>query len=214
MAYIFLDESGDLGFDFRKKKTSQYFVVTFIFSKDKKVLDRIVKKIFKGFTKGELKHHSGTLHCYKENPKTRQKLLDAFREKGEADVITIFLNKKKVYTRLQDEKAVLYNYVTNILLDRVCTKKLIPIDEKIVMVASRRETNKFLNQNFKSYLQEQAKNNHKLDIEIEIVSPHQEKGLQVADFLSWSIFRKYEHGDDSYYNLIKKTIVEENPLFP
>lgn len=153
------------------------------------------------------------MHAYKESPKTRQKLLNMFHEKKVADVISIYLNKKKVYTKLHDEKHVLYNYVTNILLDRVCTKKLIPIDEKITVVASRRETNKFLNANFSSYIKDQAKSNHKLDIEIDILSPSQEKSLQIADVISWSIFRKYEHGDDMYYNLIKQEIVEENPLF-
>lgn len=213
MAYIFMDESGDLGFNFKKKKTSKYFVITFIFTKDKSHLEKIIKKIFKGFTKKEVKNHAGVLHAYKESLRTRQKLLNIFHEKKAADIIAIYLNKKKVYTKLQDEKHVLYNYVTNILLDRVCTKKLIPIDEKIKVVASRRETNKFLNVNFSSYIKDQAKNNHRLDIEIDIVSPSQEKSLQVADMLSWSIFRKYEHGDDTYYNLIKQEIVEENSLF-
>jgi hypothetical protein len=115
---------------------------------------------------------------------------------------------------LQDEKHLLYNYVVNILLDRVYTKKLIPINEKIKVIASRRETNRFLNENFKSYLKNQVKNNHKLDIEIEITSMAGEKGLQVADMISWAVFRKYEHKDDSYYNLIKFEIVEENSLFP
>jgi len=36
MAYIFMDESGDLGFDFKKKKTSRYFVVTFLMIDDPK----------------------------------------------------------------------------------------------------------------------------------------------------------------------------------
>jgi len=213
MAYIFMDESGDLGFNFKKKKTSEYFVITFIFTKNKEPLERIVKKTFRGFTKNETRRHGGVLHAYKESPKTRKKILGLFHEKKIADVITIYLDKKKVYTKLHDEKHVLYNYVTNILLDRVCTKKLIPTDEKIKIIASRRETNKFLNSNFSSYIKNQAKNNHKLDIEINIMSPSQEKGLQIADFISWSIFRKYEHGDDSYYNLIKQEIVEENPLF-
>lgn len=213
MAYIFLDESGDLGFDFKKKKTSKFFVITFLFSRDKRILEKMVKNIFKGFSKLEVKNHHGVLHAFKEAPRTRQKLLNRFREKGVSNVIVIYLNKKKVYTRLQDEKSVLYNYVTNILLDRVCTKKLIPIDEKISLIASRRETNKFLNQNFTAYLKNQVKNNHKLDIDIEIKSPTQEKSLQVVDMLSWSIFRKYEHGDESYYNLIKPDIIEENSLF-
>lgn len=213
MAYIFLDESGDLGFDFKKKKTSKFFVVTFFLSKDKRVLEKMVKKVFKGFSKIEVKNHHGVLHAFKETPRTRQKLLNSFREKNLSNVIVVYLNKKKVYTKLQDEKSVLYNYVTNILLDRVCTKKLIPIDEKITLVASRRETNRFLNQNFTAYLKTQVKNNHKLDIDIEIKSPTQEKGLQVVDMLSWSIFRKYEHGDESYYNIIKPDIIEENSLF-
>lgn len=173
----------------------------------------MVKKVFKGFSKIEVKNHHGVLHAFKETPRTRQKLLNSFREKNLSNVIVVYLNKKKVYTKLQDEKSVLYNYVTNILLDRVCTKKLIPIDEKITLVASRRETNRFLNQNFTAYLKTQVKNNHKLDIDIEIKSPTQEKGLQVVDMLSWSIFRKYEHGDESYYNIIKPDIIEENSLF-
>ena len=65
-------------------------------------------------------------------------------------IISIILNKIKVYTKLQDEKPILYNYVTNILLDRVFTKKLIPVEKILTLIASKRETNKFLNQNFET----------------------------------------------------------------
>ncbi|HHT9144460.1 MAG TPA: hypothetical protein ACFYD4_02095 [Candidatus Wunengus sp. YC61] len=73
---------------------------------------------------------------------------------------------------------------------------------------------KFLNENFKNYLTNQARNNYRVDIKIEIKTPYEEKGLQAVDFISWAIFRKYEYGDDSYYNIIKEKIVEENSLFP
>lgn len=220
MAYIFLDESGDLGFDFSKKKTSQYFIISFLFignekekkRKEKKATDKIIKKIFNGFSKKEIKFHPNTLHAYKEKPKTRDRVFNLLNER-EISIISIYLNKNKVYTHLQDEKQVLYNYVTNILLDRVCTKKLIPLNEKIYLIASRRETNKFLNENFKSYLEKQTKNNHKVNIEIQIKTPQEEKCLQIIDFICWAIYRKYEHNDESYYNLFKKQIIEENPLF-
>jgi hypothetical protein len=215
MAYIFMDESGNLGFDFSKKKTSKYFVISFLFvksEKDKKTISKIVKKIFSGFTKNELKHHTGSLHCYKEKPKTRLKLLALLKEK-DISIINIYLNKKKVYTRLHDEKQILYNYVTNILLDRIFTKKLIPLDEKIYLIASRRETNRFLNENFKGYLRTQVKNNHQADIEIIIKPPNEEKCLQVVDFVSWAIFRKYEYDDESYMRILKDRIIENNPLF-
>lgn len=58
------------------------------------------------------------------------------------------------------------------------------------------------------------RNRHKIDVNIQIKTPSEEKALQAVDFVRWAIFRKYEYGDDSYYNLIKNKIVEENPLFP
>lgn len=143
-----MDESGDLGFNFKKSKTSRFFIVTFVFVKEKNNINNIVKKIFKDFTKTEVKNHTGTLHAYKENPKTRKKLLNLFHQKKIGDIVVIYLDKNKLYTRLQDQKHILYNYITNILLGRVLSKKLISTQEKVTLIASRRETNKFLNSNF------------------------------------------------------------------
>ncbi len=208
-----MDESGDLGFDFKKKKTSQYFVITFLFVENKKPIEKIVKNIYQGFSKQELKHRSDTLHCYKETVKIRRKLLELLKTK-EIALVTIYLNKKKVYTKLQDEKHFLYNYITNILLDRVFSKKIFKLSEPIELIASKRETNRFLNDNFRSYLEEQTKNNHKHKIFVKIKSPREEKCLQVVDFACWTIYRKWEHKDSSYFEIIKNKIVEENPLFP
>lgn len=211
MAYIFLDESGDLGFS--KKKSSKFFIVTFLFVKNKGPVEKIVKKIARNMSRKDLKKYVGVLHCCKEKPETRLKLLNLLSEK-QVSIISIFLNKSKVYTRLKNEKHVLYNYVTNILLDRLFTKKLIPIDEPIHLIASRRETNKFLNLNFKHYLQNEVNNNHKVKIDIEIKPPSSEKCLQVVDFACWAIYQKREKRDESYSNIIKQKIVEESPLFP
>lgn len=212
MAYLFLDESGDLGFDFRKKKTSKVFVITCLFTGNKRPIEKIVKK-----TRSELrkkyKRRLGVLHCVKEKPITRQRLLRRLAEQ-ECFIMSIYLNKKRVYTKLQNEKPILYNYVTNILLDRIYSRKIIKTNGKIHLIASKRETNKFLNQNFQNYLNQQVKNRHKARVEILIRSPHEEKALQAVDFVSWAIFRKYEYLDESYYNLIKSKIIEENPLFP
>jgi len=211
MAYIFLDESGDLGFDFTKKNTSKFFVITILFAPDKKQIEKIVKKTHATLKKKH-KQRGGVLHAYRESPITRKRLLKSLNEK-DIMILCIYLSKCKVYTKLQDEKDILYNYVTNILLDRIFTKKLLPIHEKITLVASRKETNKFLNENFKNYLSSQIKKNHKLDLTIEIKTPHEEKCLQVVDFASWAIFRKYEHKDNTYYVLFRSKIFEERSLF-
>ncbi|MCA9407428.1 MAG: DUF3800 domain-containing protein [Candidatus Omnitrophica bacterium] len=44
MVHLFLDESGDLGFDFTKKKTSRVFVITCLFTEHKRGIEKIVKK--------------------------------------------------------------------------------------------------------------------------------------------------------------------------
>lgn len=214
MGYIFVDESGDLGFNFEKKKTSRFFIVSFLFCSSPKALEKAVKKTFRAMPVKDKKHHTGVLHATKENPKVRTKLLKVIGGNTDVAVLSIYLNKKKVYTKLQDEKQVLYNFVTNILLDRIFSKKLLPTSEPIHLVASRRETNRFLNDNFKNYLNQQAKNNHALDLKVVIRTPAEEKALQAADFVSWALFRNREHGDESYYNLIKGRVIEESPLFP
>ncbi len=213
MAYVYLDESGDLGFDFKKKGTSKYFIVTFLFIDDGRgPIEKIVKKTHAELAK-KLKRRVGVLHATNEKPFTRQRLLRRIAEK-ECSIMAIYLNKQKVHTRLQDEKQVLYNYITNILLDRILTKRVIALDKPIELVASRRETNKFLNENFRDYLERQVKGNHKGIMKVSIKTPAEEKSLQAVDFLSWSFFRKYEKGDVSYYNLFKTRVVEESPLFP
>lgn len=211
-SYIFLDESGDLGFDFSKAKTSNFFVVACIFIQDKSAAEKIIKKTFSGFTKTQVKNHHGTLHAYKETPRTRLMILNGIAAQN-ISVICIYLNKSRVYTHLQDEKHVLYNYVTNVLLDRTFTKKLLPRNKSITLVAAKRETNKFLNDSFTEYLQQQSQSKHGVAMKIEIKTTSEDKCLQLADTVSWSFFRKYEHGDPSYIDVIKHRVIEENSLF-
>ncbi|MBI3956120.1 DUF3800 domain-containing protein [Candidatus Gottesmanbacteria bacterium] len=211
MAYIFLDESGDLGFT-SGKKNSDYFVITFIACEDKRALEKVVKNVHRSLRKKIKRLSGGVLHCYKEKPKTRRKMLSIVSGL-EISVMTVCLNKSRVHTNLKEEKHLLYNYVANILLDRILTKKLVSTSGKVTLIASKRETNRFLNENFSSYLADQARRNHKMNLEILIRTPSEEKGLQAADFVSWSIFKKYEESDDTYYKMIKKKIVEENMLF-
>mgnify|MGYP002623620788 CR=1 FL=1 len=210
--YLYLDESGDLGFDFSKRKTTRVFVITCLFIEHKRSIEKIVKRVHSNLAK-KYKKRKGVLHSFKEKPVTRQRILKGLAQK-EISIMTIYLNKSKVYTRLKDEKPVLYNYVTNILLDRIYSRRGVFSSTKVCLVASKRETNKFLNQNFKDYLNRQISARHNIEIEIQIKTPFEEKALQAVDFVSWAIFRKYEHGDEDYYNLIRDRIVEESPLFP
>jgi hypothetical protein len=127
MTVIYMDESGDLGFDLNKKRTSKNFLITFLFSSKPKLTDKIVSKIFKSMDQAKRSKHSGTLHCSHEHLKIKLKMLNLIKQhQDDLAIMVIRLNKQKVYARLQNEKDVLYNYTTNILLDRIFSRKLMP----------------------------------------------------------------------------------------
>src|SRR3989344_9503504 len=114
MAYIFLDESGDLGF---KKSSSKWFIFTIAMVSNPRTLERVIKKVWKPLKK---KHKKlGELHAYHANDITRTRVLQKLNELDDLKVLCIILNKKKVHIDLQNQKNYLYNYTANILLDRL-----------------------------------------------------------------------------------------------
>jgi hypothetical protein len=214
MQAIYLDESGDMGFNFSKMGTSKYFVITCLIVKNSKPIEKLAKNIVRNFGAKERARHQGVLHAHKETDSTRRKLLNQLASRDDVIVVAIYLNKNKVYTHLQDQKHLLYNFVANILLDRLSREAFLSESDEISLVASRRETKKLLNDNFKDHLEDQFSFKRKLKVKITIKRPNEDKCLQVVDFVSWAIFRNREHGDDTYYNIIKNIVVQESPLFP
>jgi len=208
---VYLDESGDLGFNLDKPGTSQFFIVTFLVCGDAKVADRIAKKVLRSLSKTDLKHHHGALHAYSLRDSPRRRLL-TFVAQEQVSVLVIRLDKRKVYTPA-DEKHFLYNYVVNVLLDRLITQDIVDEEDTIHVVASQRETNRALNDNFLAYLTRRAAERHGPRLTVEIRPAMAVKGLQVVDCLSWSFFRKYEHGDPTYADMVAGRVIEEYSIY-
>lgn len=205
MAYIYIDESWDLGFDFGKNRTSKYFVITFLFSKNKEITDNTIKKFFQWLKWKKIKIKSWIFHSFKESPQTISKLLKLLSEK-DIKIMSLILDKQKSYLYLHESKHFIYNRVVNILIDMIISNKLLPNNEKIIFIASRRETSKTLNENFLSYLEH--KHIDRPNIEFHIETP-QEKWLQLADCVCYSIYQKYEHNNKIYYDIINSKIIVE-----
>jgi len=212
MAIIYFDESGDLGFDKHKSKSSKYFVITCLITSDGGITNKIIKKAFrkiKGNKRKSISNKGQSLHANKESAKIRLFVLDLIsKEKDSFTIATLVLNKKDVYNKLHNKKHELYNYISNIILDRILQSKLIDVKEPIALIASRRETNRYLNKNFHQYLSKSIQDNHGIPITIEIKPHTKDTGLQVVDFISWSIFRKYEYDDSVYFDIIKDNVIE------
>jgi hypothetical protein len=55
------------------------------------------------------------------------------------------------------------------------------------------------------------------NLPIKITETRNEKTLQIADLVSWSVFKKYEHNESLYFDLLKENIevveINESDLF-
>ncbi len=204
--YVYMDESGDLGFS---KNSSKWFIFTLAITPDKRALERVTKKVWK-----PLKHkhkNLGELHAYHSNDVTRNRMLKKINEIEDLKVLCVVLNKQKVYIDLQNQKNYLYNYTANILLDRLHNKGVLT-QSNVELYIDRKDTKKSLTENFTNYLaKSMAKRGN--DITVSLHKSHENKSLQAIDFASWAIFRKYEKGDTDYYDIIKDKIVDERLLF-
>lgn len=209
MSYIFLDESGDLGF---RKKSSKWFLFTLVLVDNPRVLEWVIKKARKSLKKKH-KHNFSELHAYHCDDFTRIRVLKSLAER-DIRIITTILNKEKVHIDLQNQKNYLYNYTANIILDRLINSKLIDGSHSISLVVDRKDTKKNLRNNFISYITEAMKKKRYKKFEMSLAASHDEKGLQAVDFISWAIFRKYEKGDFEFYEIIKNKIIDERLLFP
>jgi len=144
MVYIFLDESGDLGFDYSKKGTSNFFVVTLLVAKNKNAVDKQVSSILKSFTGKQRKRRSGVLHCVHEEDITRKRLLNLLIEQN-ISLMYICIEKEKIFNHLPEQKQLLYNQISQIIINRLVEYLIRQNEKSAELIASRRETNKFYN---------------------------------------------------------------------
>lgn len=179
MAYIFLDESGDLGFSHR---SSKWFILTIVFIKNHRRIEKCVKRVHKGLRKKYRKVKE--LHAYHSDKITKKRILRLLSETEDLRILCIILNKRKVYVDLRRQKHYLYNYSANILLDRLYNKNILDPKDKIHIFIDQRDTNKFLRKNFEEYLTGNLIKRGDHIFEIEIKPSHTEKCLQAVDFIS------------------------------
>lgn len=113
MLYIFLDESGDLGFDFEKQSTTDFFVVTLLLVRgaaNRKAIDKGTERTLKN--KINVSKQKKKVQNELKGVRTSLKVKEYFYRQvrsAEFQIFTIVLNKRRVYSYLREQKAILYN---------------------------------------------------------------------------------------------------------
>ncbi|MDR1188783.1 MAG: DUF3800 domain-containing protein [Bifidobacteriaceae bacterium] len=205
---VYLDESGDLGFDFAKPRTSRFFVVAALVCSDPKPVAKVVRRTLAGFSKTQMKRHRGSLHAFQENERTIRRVLAELSEL-QVRVAALCLDKHMVPSAAGRDTHALYNSLVERLLNRVISAQGASESQEVLLVASRRETNASLNERFVSHLAETVAVISGAHLEIRFARADIDKALQAADTVSWSFFQWCEHGDSSYVDTIRRLMLED-----
>ncbi len=201
---IYLDESGDLGFDFVNKNPSQKFVITLLVCRNK-VSVAAFKRAVRRTLKNKLNHRKQNkrvveeLHATSLSYPIKQYFYKQIRNQ-DWDVYAIALNKTRVYDYLTNKpgRKKLYNYLSKLLLDQVDLSFANPAVTLIVDKCKNKEEIADFNQYLTNQLEARLPLNVSLNIHHEDSKAN--KGLQAVDLFCWGIYRKYEHGDTEWYD--------------
>jgi hypothetical protein len=203
MDYVcWLDETGNLGFDLTKAGTSRYFITTMIVSAKRQPVVKAVKKVFKSLSKTDKKHTHGILHAVYEKHGTRIKLLKLLSQQ-DTKIVALVLDKSQVY--VTEDPHILYASMVNMMLNKLYIDGHLDTKSKIELIISQLETSRYLNDKLLSFVE--TKNKGK-NLEVSTATPSNDKGLQAVDFVAYAFSRKYEYGEDDYYDVIANNILK------
>jgi hypothetical protein len=209
--FIYLDESGDLGFDFTKAKTSQYFVITILVCHHKQVVDGITTAV-KRTLKNKLNHKKQNQRVVNElkgsetSLTIKQYFARHLPDDG-WDVYSVTLNKSRVEPHLQTKegKKKLYNFLARFILEKIPFANDLPWVNLIVDRCKNNEEIK----DFNNYVENQLDALLPLNcmLTIDHLASHENAGLQAVDLFCWGIARKDAHKDTnwfaSYYDKVR-----------
>lgn len=209
MAYIYMDESWDLGFS-NKIWSSKYFIITFLITKNEKDPEIIMKNVRKRAAWKWAMPYWSFFHSYKHWDNIVKRVLDLLSRR-EIYSIAAIAKKENIPYSLKKDIHKLYNKLVYSLLEIWFQRWFFKTNEKIFFIASRRETNKYLNVSFINYLK--SKQNNFGNIEYKIMTPNQTKWLEVVDAVSFALNQKYEKGNLDLFSVIKNKIKLEKQIF-
>lgn len=199
MQYIFIDESGDLG-----KHGQQYFIVAALAIEEPKQLRRIIKKLRQRKLKREMRQVN-EIKANNSTPEIRKYVLSELK-KHNCQIFAIVVDKGKLLSKYDQAQDKLYHYLCRLLLDKVSIK-----DGATVIIIDQKDTNKLIKKNFKNYI-EMVYRGKDRKVKFSQTESFNDNGLMIVDFVAWSINRKWNCNDPSYYEIIKEQLVNATTM--
>lgn len=217
--YVFIDESGDLGFNSR---STRFFVVAYLVVDQPFEIRTCTNRLLKNLHKTrEYARRCNELKFCNSNVKVRRKVLSKIST-CQFDLGTIVVEKAKVSQGLRENRTKLYNYVIvhtimrNTIPNLSFGDNMNVVIDKSMSASSTEGFNKYA-RNKASWMITVNRKETPIslgDIEIEHVNSENEPCLQAADFSAGALFQRYERNDHSYLQFLVNKIKYPDYYWP
>lgn len=206
MWWLYLDESGDLGFDFVNKKPSEFFTICILATSHRETNSRM-KTAVKRTLRRKLNHKAKRVVTELKGSSTTLAVKQYALRQLKAPVFGVYaltLNKRKLYPRLIEDKNRVYNYVARMVIDQIPFEQA---DGQVQLIVDRSKGKKQCWE-FNRYIRTQLEGRLPPDLSFDFSHEASEcwPGLQWADLFAWGIFQKYEHKNHEWYSMYEDKV--------
>lgn len=202
MLFLYLDESGDLGFDFVNAKPSRYFTITILAVRGRESHRKLLKAVRKTLVRKLNRRHAKRRHVHElkgigTTLPIKQYCL-RLMEGINCQVYALTIDKKQVVTALErfGERDRLYGHLAQQLVSQL---PLEDVREQVLFFLDRSLSHKaraILNKALRYDLSTKLSPN--IVIDIQHIDSQAHPGIQAADLFCWGIFRAYETGENDW----------------
>jgi hypothetical protein len=215
MLYLYLDESGDLGFDFVNKRPSKFFTICIVAVKNNSNKKRIINGVRRTLRKKlNPKNKRKRMVQELEGSSTTFQIKKYFYKKVrpiDFEIYSLTLNKKRVYRELMKDKVRIYNWVSRLLMDNidfsVAKNSITLIIDKSKSKPEIEEFNAYIQQHLK------AKIDPKIPLFIDHLDSCDDYCINTVDMFAWGIRKRY-HNDLKWYDVFKEKIKFDSLYLP
>lgn len=193
--YLFMDESGDIGFKF-DRGSSNHFVVCMVGTEDERELGKCLKR---ARSKMPIRSRISEIKSSGSRRDIKRRVLMEFM-KTRSEIHYISVDKRNLSHKFGGERRNLYNYIAGIIMAESSFSS-----GMVNLVVDKRESKIALRDDFDRHIKNVFQNSG-ISIIIEHKNSDSSPQLQVADYVANAVFRKYEHGDEEMYNLIRDKV--------
>lgn len=217
MHHLFLDESGEFGFS---RGSSAFLLITVISTRDSKRLKNAIKRrkkrLYDAGWPRNIEIKGTTLWGCANQPGVPQKIvqdrdlwLNRFINGALTEGVSAhysIIRKSRLGANLRNAPyGIAYNYFAGTLL---CRAYATHFGSPLTLIADQRNKESHDKLYFSNYIKTRliTECQHNGVCDVHHMESHDVVGLQAVDFISWGLFRHYEHGDGRFRGLIQPRI--------